>query len=83
MVILKFGASWCMPCKALSKTLDKLKIDNPEIQIREIDVDDNPELAKKYKVKSLPTMIFTKEDKEIVLTGSIPLEKLKQTINDM
>jgi thioredoxin-like negative regulator of GroEL len=64
MKILKFYATWCAPCKALSATINSIK-DEITIEIEEIDSDENMDMARKYNVRSLPTMIMIDGDKEI------------------
>jgi thioredoxin-like negative regulator of GroEL len=64
MKILKFYATWCAPCKALSATINSIK-DEITIEIEEIDSDENMDMARKYNVRSLPTMIMVDGDKEI------------------
>jgi len=64
MKILKFYATWCAPCKALSATIDSIK-DEITVEIEEIDSDENMDMARKYNVRSLPTMIMVDGDKEI------------------
>lgn len=58
--VLKFSASWCMPCKKLRDTINKVKTDfeNKQLEIENIDIDDNPDKARKHQIKSLPTLIF-------------------------
>lgn len=53
--ILKFSATWCMPCKGLSLTL---KNDQIKMDIEDIDIDENFEMAKQYNVRSVPTMVL-------------------------
>lgn len=55
MKVLKFEASWCGPCKMLSKTLDKITTDK-EIEV--CDIDEHPELASQYGVRGVPTMVM-------------------------
>lgn len=55
--ILKFSAEWCSPCKALARNLKDV-----DFPIEEIDIEENPELAAEYGVRSIPTLIFL--DKE-------------------
>ena len=77
MRILKFSAVWCASCKLISKNLEMLD----DITIEEIDVDDRPDLAKLYKIKALPTIIVTKEGKEVSrLTGSPKIETLRNML---
>jgi thioredoxin len=64
MKILKFYATWCAPCKALSATINSIK-DEITIEIEEIDSDENMDMARKYNVRSLPTIIMIDGDKEI------------------
>ena len=64
MKLLQFKASWCNPCKQQTKEFE----DNPlNIELQSIDVDDdNEDLATKYKVMSIPTMILLSDNEEIL-----------------
>lgn len=59
MRVLKFSASWCQPCKQLSKTLEGM--DFP-YEVSEIDVDQNRDAAIEYGVRNVPTMILIDEN---------------------
>jgi thioredoxin 1 len=54
MKALKFSASWCGPCKMLTKNLE-----SKGIKLAEYDIDDHTDLAAKYGVRSVPTIVFT------------------------
>jgi thioredoxin 1 len=58
-VLVDFSAEWCGPCKMMGPVLEQLKVkmDN-KIRILKIDVDKNRELAGKYNVRSVPTLIL-------------------------
>ena len=74
--VLKFSASWCTPCKVLSATLKDVE------GVKEIDIDQNRELTVQYTVRSVPTLIFLQDGKEVErTTGSIPLARYEEIIN--
>ena len=54
MKILKFQAEWCGPCKMLSKTLEGYD----EIEIQEIDIDTDQEVAIRYGIRGVPTLVL-------------------------
>ena len=57
-----FSASWCTTCKLIAPTIQQLKEELGDgIQFMEIDVDETPSLAKKYKVRSMPTLMIFKD----------------------
>lgn len=73
-VVLIFSASWCGFCKTLKKDLPTIKeFDNKIICI--LDTDEEPKLAKKFKIKSLPTSIILNSDGE-ELTRMMGYEKV-------
>lgn len=59
-VILDVNAKWCNPCRMLNPVIDELSSEYPNILFAKIDFDSQPELVKKYKVSSLPTILFIK-----------------------
>ena len=57
-VLLHFAASWCGPCKALSPIVERIADDFAgKIKVGKLDIDDAPETARKYNVRSVPTCI--------------------------
>lgn len=62
--VLKFEASWCAPCKTLSNIMEGAA-DKHSVVIEAIDVDENPDLAKQYGVRGVPTMVKLKDGNEI------------------
>ncbi|WP_179335206.1 thioredoxin [Winogradskyella costae] len=65
-VLVDFFADWCGPCKMLSPILKQVKEEMGEgISIIKIDVDKNQELASKYQVRGVPTMLLFKNGKQV------------------
>lgn len=63
--IVDFFATWCGPCKMLSPILEKVEEDSKgEFNIIKIDVDESYDVAKKYGIMSVPTMIIFKDGDE-------------------
>jgi len=65
--VIKFSASWCVPCKYLKPVFEEIKImeDFNNVNFVDYDIDEEYELTKKYNVRSVPTVIFEKDGNEI------------------
>ncbi len=65
LVLLDFYAVWCGPCKMLAPVLDELAEDIPSLKIVKSDVDNAPDLAGKFGIQSIPTVLLFKDGKQV------------------
>lgn len=79
-ILIEFYANWCGPCKSMMSELEKIK---DKIKIIKIDVDKNRDIAKKYGVMTLPTIIYVKKDGIIKKnTGFLPADEILKFISE-
>ena len=80
MKIIKLGAQWCAPCKAIQPMLESVCAEYG-VSLEVIDIDENDDAAEFYAVRSIPTLIYMQDDvKELTTVGSISKEDLKKNI---
>ena len=60
-VLLDFFASWCGPCKMVGPILDEIAKEREDIKVCKVDIDEQPELASRYRIMSVPTLMVLKE----------------------
>ena len=70
---VKFTAIWCGPCKKQQPNIDKMEEEFPDIKFLSVDVDDFPEIAKKYDIKSLPTLALIKDGNVVTKAVGVTL----------
>ena len=64
-ILVDFYADWCGPCKMLSPIIDEVAEENDDIKVVKVNVDDSQDLAMKYQVMSIPTLVVIKNGSEI------------------
>ena len=84
MQVLRFTASWCQPCKALAQQLNELELNE---YITVIDIDEQPEVAKQYGVRTVPMLIIMDNNKEVsrlrgVRAKDLLIDWFPKTINN-
>ncbi|MCI8720630.1 MAG: thioredoxin [Oscillospiraceae bacterium] len=57
-VLVDFWASWCGPCMALAPTVDEVAEEQSAVAVGKVNVDDEPELARQYRIMSIPTLML-------------------------
>ena len=60
-VLVDFWAEWCGPCKMIAPILEELAKEQPGIQVAKVDVDTNQELAARFNVMSIPTLLVIQD----------------------
>lgn len=81
--LIDFYAPWCGPCKSLSPMLDELAKEYAgRIDIYKVNVDDEPELASLFRIRSVPTLVFAPlEGDPHVSTGAPTKRELKKALD--
>lgn len=56
-VLVDFWASWCGPCMTLAPTIDEIAAEQSAVKVGKVNVDDEPDLARQYRIMSIPTLM--------------------------
>jgi thioredoxin 1 len=82
-VVVDFSATWCGPCKRLAPIVEELaKEYEGKVKIAKMDIDDSPQTPAKFRVMSVPTVVFFKGGKQVdVMIGLAGKDALKKKID--
>ena len=82
-VVIDLWAEWCGPCKLFSPVYEKVSKDySYEMDFVKLNVDENPELADEYGVRSIPSVIIFSNSQPIAqISGMIPEDELRQELD--
>lgn len=71
-VLVDFWAEWCGPCRMVSPIVDEVAAEHAEsLKVVKLNVDDNPDIARRYRVMSIPTlMVFAQGDERKRIVGA-------------
>ena len=84
-VLVDFWAAWCGPCKMMNPVIEQVKSNNENLEVVKVNVDEERDLAVKYQIRSIPTLVLFKEGVPIwrnsgVLTGQTISDKIKEVL---
>ena len=83
VVLVDFWAEWCGPCKMVAPVLDDLSQEyDGKIKFTKVDVDENPETAMKYGIRSIPTLLVFKDGSPVdQVVGAVPRAVIKKRLD--
>ena len=84
-VMVDFWAEWCGPCKMIAPSVHDMAVEyDGQLSVGKLDVDNSPQIAMKYGVRSIPALIFFKDGQPVdQIVGAVPKGRLKQKIDDV
>lgn len=84
-VLVDFWAEWCSPCRAIAPLVEKISQDyQGKLKVGKLNVDDYSDLASKYGITAIPTLIVFKDGKPIDrIVGVISEDELKSRLNSL
>ena len=82
-VLVDFWAEWCGPCKMIAPAVHDLALEyDGKLNVAKLDVDSAPNIAMKYRVSSIPALIFFKDGQPVdQVIGAVPKGALKKKID--
>ncbi|NLJ50053.1 MAG: thioredoxin [Candidatus Atribacteria bacterium] len=84
-VLVDFWASWCMPCRMIAPVVEEIANDmNGKIKVGKLNTDDNGEIAARYGISAIPTLIIYKDGKEVDrIVGYVTKKAIETKINNI
>jgi thioredoxin 1 len=83
LMMVDFWAEWCGPCRAIAPVLDELaRSSGGKVTLAKVNVDENPGLAARYGIRSIPTVLFVKQGKVVdQIIGAVPKVQLQKKLD--
>ncbi len=83
-VLVDFWAEWCGPCRMIGPTLEQIALSlEGKVKVSKLNVDQNREIAMKYNIQSIPSLVLFKNGSEVArIVGLTSKEKLETSINN-
>jgi thioredoxin len=83
VLMVDFWAEWCAPCRAIAPTLEEISRESAgKVSLAKVNVDDNPKLAARYQIRSIPTILFMKGGAVVdQVIGAVPKAQLKKKLD--
>ena len=83
LVMVDFWAAWCGPCRIIAPTVEELAGEyTGKLKVFKLNTDENPDVASRYKIMGIPTLIFFKGGEKIdQIVGAVPKPQLKAKID--
>jgi thioredoxin 1 len=83
VLMVDFWAEWCQPCRAIAPALEELAEESKgSVSLAKVNVDDNPQLAARYGIRSIPTILFMKDGKVMdQVIGAVPKSQMKKKLD--
>lgn len=84
-VLVDFWAAWCGPCRVIAPTIEKLAADfHGRVKVGKLDVDNNPNVATRYDIRSIPNLLFFKDGRVVdQVIGIMPERRLAEKLEDL
>jgi len=83
LMMVDFWAEWCGPCRAIAPVLEELaRASAGRVRLAKVNVDENPGLAARHGVRSIPTILFVKDGKVVdQVIGAVPRTQLQKKLD--
>lgn len=80
-VFVDFFADWCGPCKMLGPVIEELAAENPDVKFIKVNVDENPDVARRYGIMSIPTMLVFRNGEQVgSAVGFMPKQQVEELV---